>query len=84
MSTELAVTDPTKSVAITKSDSTDLSATVTKGIWVGGGGDVAIKLVGDTAAVTLVAVPSGTFIPGRFARVMSTNTTATSIVGFGD
>jgi hypothetical protein len=81
--TATSTTDPTTSVAITKSDSTDLSATVTKGIWVGTGGDVAIKLTGDSAPVTLSNVPSGTFIPGKFARVMSTNTTASNIIGFG-
>ncbi len=78
-----SVTAPTKTVAITKSDSTNLTGTVTKGIFVGTGGDVAIKLIGDSAAVTLVNVPDGTFIPGSFARVMSTNTTASGIVGFG-
>lgn len=79
-----AIAPPTKSIAITKSDLTDLTGTVTKGIWIGGAGDVAIKLEGDAAATTIVAVPAGTFIPGRFARVMSTNTNATIIVGFGD
>ena len=74
--------DPTTSIAITPSDSTDLSATVTKGIWVGAGGNVALQLTGDSATTTLLNVPSGTFIPGRFKHIMAA-TTATSLVGFG-
>lgn len=81
--TNLAVAQPTTSVAITPSDSTDLTATVTKGLWVGTAGNVAIKLSADSAAVVLSNVPSGTYVPGAFARVMATNTTATNIVGFG-
>lgn len=65
--------------AITASDSTDLTGT--RGIWVGGAGDVAVMGLYDDTAVTLAGVPAGTLIPGRFKRVMSTNTTATSIVG---
>lgn len=83
----LATSDPTKILAITKSDATDLQAStppVTKGIWVGVGGDVAVKYKNDSAATTIANVPSGTFIAGNFSRVMSTNTTASGILGFGD
>lgn len=76
---------PTKAVAVTKSDATDVSATATKGLWVGTGGDVAVKMVDDGAggtAVTLKNVPSGTYLPGAFCRVMSANTTASDIVSF--
>lgn len=81
--TNLAVAQPTTSVSITPSDATDLTATVTKGLWVGTAGNVAIKLSADSAAVVLSNVPSGTYVPGAYARVMATNTTATNIVGFG-
>lgn len=73
---------PTKLTAVTKSDSTDTTATATKGIWVGGAGDLAVKGAGDSVAVTLVAVPAGTYIPGAYQRIMATNTTATNIVSF--
>jgi len=65
--------------AITPSDS---NANEYEYIYVGGAGDLAIvpKLSG--SAVTLVGVPAGTFIWVRTSKVMSTNTTATSIVGF--
>jgi hypothetical protein len=71
---------PTKTAAVTISDSTDLTATCTKGIWVGTGGDVAVKGSGDSSANTLKNVPSGTYVPGALSRVMSTNTTASNIV----
>jgi hypothetical protein len=67
-------------VAITPSDSTNLSPP-TRYLYVGGAGDLAVKALDDTAAVTLKAVPVGTLIPVRAVRVMATNTTATNIVG---
>jgi hypothetical protein len=70
-----------KLVAITKSDATDLTASKIRGLWVGGAGDVAVIAAGDSAAVTIVGVPAGTLLPVSVVKVMSTNTTATSIVG---
>lgn len=80
--TNLSMAQPTTSIAITPSDSTDLTATVTKGLWVGTAGNLSIKLSADSAAVTLSNVPSGTYVPGAYARIMAA-TTATNIVGFG-
>lgn len=77
----VAVGQPVTSTAVTPSDSTDLTTLATKGIWVGGTGDLSIKLLNDSAAVSILAVPAGTFIPGSFKRVMAA-TTATSIVAF--
>ena len=73
----------TSIVAVTKSDSTDLTGA--RGIYVGGAGDVAVKTVnGDSAttAVTISTVAAGTILPIRITRVMSTNTTATAILAF--
>ena len=48
-------------------------------IYVGVGGDVAIETpAGDQ--VTLVGVPTGSFIPVHLIKIMSTGTTATTIV----
>lgn len=66
--------------AITKHDTNLLSAT-TRAIWVGGAGDVAVLLEGDSSPVTLVGVPAGTLLPIAATKVLSTGTTATSIVG---
>lgn len=64
--------------AITKSDA---AANVFDAVWVGGAGNLAVILENDTSAVTLVAVPAGTLMPLRTSKVMSTNTTATNMVG---
>jgi hypothetical protein len=70
---------PTHGFAITKSDADELSV-VTRAIWVGTTGDLAVIYKDDTAAVTLKAVPVGR-LSGRFKKVMSTNTTASDLVG---
>jgi uncharacterized membrane protein len=43
-------------------------------------GNLAVIANGDTAAVTLSAIPAGTFLPIACSKIMSTNTTATLIV----
>lgn len=73
---------PTHGVAITKSDSTTYNPPLKK-LWVGGAGNVAVLLSGDSAAVTLTGATAGQWIEGlSISKVMSTNTTATLIVGF--
>lgn len=62
--------------AVTPSDSTDLTGV--RAVWVGGAGNLVLKGVDDSAAVTLV-VPAGVLIPVFVARVMAA-TTATSLV----
>ena len=62
--------------AVTPSDTAVFPASL---IYVGGAGNVAvITQGGDT--VTFVGVPAGTVLPVRVARVLATDTTATSIV----
>lgn len=66
--------------AVTPANS-DLPSGVTRALWIGGTGDVAIVAENDgTTAVTIVGVPAGTLLPVRAKRVNSTNTTATAIV----
>lgn len=62
--------------AVTPSDSTDLTGV--RAIWVGAAGNLVLKGVDDSTAVTLV-VPAGVLIPVFVARVMAA-TTATSLV----
>lgn len=69
----------TKLVALTPNDGADL-ATVSRALWVGVAGNVALVAADDSAAVTLIAVAAGTLLPIRCKRLMSTNTTASSIV----
>lgn len=66
--------------AITKSDTTVISPP-TNYVYVGGAGDLAVLMANDTVAVTLSAVPAGTLLSIRVQKVMSTNTTATLVIG---
>ena len=65
--------------AITPSDTTDL-AVVTRAIYVGTGGDLKVTMRGGQT-VTLKAVPQGSTLPLRVARVLFTGTTAADLVG---
>lgn len=70
---------PSDFIACTPSDSTVVTGCY--GVYVGGAGDLAVRGIGSTSGttVTLVGVPAGTFVPGRFSRIMAA-TTATNIV----
>jgi len=65
-------------VAVTASDSTVLGCT--RALWVGGAGNVAVTCYRTGNVITFVGVPAGTMIPIVVSKVMSTNTTATSIL----
>lgn len=64
--------------AVIPNDAADLSSS-TRGIWVGGAGDINVDLVG-SGTVVIAGVPAGTLLPLRVKRIRSTNTTATLIV----
>jgi hypothetical protein len=49
-------------------------------VYVGTGGDLNLVAAGDTAAVVLKNVPTGSLLPLKVARVKSTSTTATNLV----
>jgi hypothetical protein len=63
--------------AVTASDVTQLAFDA---LYIGGAGDVAVETVRGTV-VTFPGVLGGSILPIKGYRVMSTNTTATSIVG---
>src|SRR2546425_12943181 len=65
--------------AIAPSDGTPLSE-VTRGIYVGTGGDVTVIFAGDTVPVTLVGVPGGSLLPISVRFVQATGTTASNLV----
>lgn len=64
--------------AVTASDTTVLAGV--RSLYVGGGGNVAVRFPGNSTAVVFTAVPAGAILPIQAERVMSTNTTATAIV----
>lgn len=66
-----------KAAAVTPSDSTDLTGC--RGVYVGGAGNVAVRMV-NGGTVTFTAVPVGTTLDVAVDRVMSTNTTATLLI----
>lgn len=65
-------------IAITPADA-DLSVNV-RALYVGGAGNVRVKTWAGTT-LTFTGVPAGSILPVRCQQVLSTSTTATSIVG---
>lgn len=65
--------------SVTPSDATVFSPQ-TRSLFVGGAGNVAVRLFGSQTVVTLTAVPAGTTLPIAVDKVMLTNTTATAII----
>jgi hypothetical protein len=66
--------------SITPNDSTDLPQGTCTAIWVGNGGDIAIRCHPMGSAVTLLNVPGGYQLNVEAERVMATGTTATNLV----
>jgi hypothetical protein len=74
----LTETGPARSaIAVTKSDATVIQNT--RALYVGGTGDLTVRMADGNTAV-LVAVPAGALLPISVDMVLSTGTTATSIV----
>lgn len=63
---------------VTKHDTNELTR-VSRALYVGGTGDVAVVML-EGSAVTFVGVPAGALLPIRVKKVMSTGTTATTII----
>jgi hypothetical protein len=64
--------------AVTPSDSAPL-AYVTKKLWVGGAGNLAV-IMANGETVTYTSVPAGTYLPIRVSQVKATGTSASNIV----
>lgn len=64
-------------VAVTPSDATPLAA-VTRGVYIGGAGNLAVTIGG--ANIVFTAPPVGTILPIRCTHIRATSTTATLIV----
>lgn len=72
---------PSRWVACTPSDSTDLTGCI--GLYIGGAGNVAVRcLNAPSTTVTFTAPPVGSFIPGNFTRVMAATTATLILVAY--
>lgn len=52
----------------------------TRGIYIGGSGNLAVVFIGDSAAVTLTGLAIGVWHPMQVQAIKQTNTTATLIL----
>lgn len=76
-----SITQPaSKAFAISPHNSNELPF-ITRGIYVGVGGDIVAILAEDSTAVTFKNAVAGTVIPVRAKIVQATNTTATNLLG---
>jgi hypothetical protein len=74
-----AFSDPAENaLAVTPSDSADLTGAPCRALYVGTGGNISLIVGGNT--LTFTAVPSGSILPVRASRVRSTSTTASNII----
>ncbi len=73
---------PTRAVAITVNDTTDVSRFTTLGFRVGTGGTLVVRPRDSDADVTLSNVANGELVRLCVSQIKATGTTASGIVGF--
>lgn len=73
-----SLSSATTAEAVTKSDTTEY-AVPSRAVYVGGAGDLAVRMAGG-GSVTFVGVPAGVTLPICVNQVLSTGTSATSIL----
>jgi hypothetical protein len=66
-------------VAVTTHDTNPLTSIPTA-LWVGGAGNIAMRLMDDSADVIFTGVPAGTTLYVRPRYIRATSTTATAIL----
>jgi hypothetical protein len=79
MSKKTATHSATVCLAVTPSDSTDLTYSTCRAIYVGGDGNISL-VDGNAATIVFTGVTAGSILPVQTARVNATGTTATSII----
>ena len=55
-------------------------ATASRGLWVGGLGNVKVDMVGVGTGIVFTAVPAGTLLPIRVTKIYQSGTTASAMV----
>jgi hypothetical protein len=68
-----------KGFAITPNDSTEIALTP-KAVWVGGAGNLVVRLEDDSADITISGIAAGTLLPIR-PKFIKTTSTCTGIIG---
>ncbi len=72
---------------VTAAEAVDISAAdhtfanTVRGMYIGGDGDLVVRLAGDDADVTFKGVRAGSTLPYAVSIVRRTNTTATFLIG---
>ncbi|AGH51131.1 MULTISPECIES: spike base protein, RCAP_Rcc01079 family [Sphingomonas] len=79
-SADAAYAPAMRAAAIVPHDSNPLND-ITKAIYVGAGGDVAVRAARDGADHVWKAVPAGSILPIRASHVRATGTTAGDLLG---
>lgn len=79
MSKKTATHSATVCLAVTPSDSTDLTYSTCRAIYVGGAGNISL-VDGNGATIVFSGVTAGSILPVQTARINATGTTATSII----
>jgi hypothetical protein len=79
MSKKTATHSATVCLAVTPSDSTDLTYSTCRAIYVGGDGNISL-VDGNGATIVFSGVTAGSILPVQTARINATGTTATSII----
>jgi len=79
MSKKTATHTATVCLAVTPSDSTDLTYSTCRAIYVGGDGNISL-VDGNGATIVFSGVTAGSILPVQTARINATGTTATSII----
>lgn len=73
-------TAPARSALTVTPHATNALTNGVRGLYVGTTGNIAGRLVGDTADVSFVGVPAGSILPFKFSHVRATGTTASNIL----
>jgi len=68
-----------KGFAITPNDSTEIALTP-KAVWVGGAGNLVVRLEDDTSDITISGIASGSLLPIR-PKFIKTTSTCTLLIG---
>lgn len=72
-----SVIPPTRGKTVTPSDETIID--ITRGLYIGTGGDLVVEFADSADVITLKNVANGTLMPGQFRRVLGA-TSASDII----